>query len=1345
MRLVGGISLAVLVHTLFYCCAARDTITFSQVIRDHETIASGNGTYRLGFFSLDNSSNRYVGIWYNISETTIVWVANRDKPVEDSSGVFTVSEDGNLQVLNGQGEILWSSNVSNINGNTSAQLLDTGDIVLTEVSTGRYLWESFQDPSNKFLPSMKLTANLQTNEKLLITSWKSNSDPARGSFSGGLDPLSISQFFIWNNSQPYWRSGPWNGNIFVGIYDMYSVVTDGFSVITDQGTAYISYNYADKSYLTNLILYYNGTFVQRKWNYGEKNWEDIWLAQKTECDVYGKCGPFGSCYPQNSPLCSCMRGFEPRHLEEWSRGNWSGGCVRKTPLQCDRNDVKKGKEDGFFWLSTVKIPDSERWSASNEDACRSECLNNCSCVAYGYYSGIGCLSWSGDLIDIQKFPKNGEDIYIRVAYSELAMKSKEVLFPYRKDAFLTTPSDNSFEQSMNHVQLQGLSIFKLDMLATATNNFDEANKLGQGGFGDVYRGVVPNGQVIAVKRLSRASTQGIDEFINEVVVISKLQHRNLVRLLDLPEAVQSNVLLILPTCLDPKTRDCLDWRKRFSVIEGIGRGLLYLHRDSRLKIIHRDLKASNILLDEDLNPKISDFGMARIFGGNEDQANTRRVVGTYGYMSPEYAMEGRFSEKSDVFSFGVLLLEIVSGRKNTGFYNEDEAPSLLAFAWKLWIEGNAIMLADLTLSSSLVETEVLRCIHVGLLCVQEFAKDRPTVYALLSMLTSEVTYLPDPKQPGFVERQIRVDAESSQDVITQTQNLFEGETLVSSNEIFELGFFRPNGSTNQYIGIWYKNVSERKIVWVANRDNPVAVSNFSASLSIGEDGNLKILDGKQRIIWSTHVDIGIRKTVALLLDNGNFVLKDNDSGVRLWESFNFPGNTLIADMVLSVNSKTGERKSLTSWKSEDDPSLGEFTNALVPQMPPQCFVWKGLKPYWRSGEWNGVTFVGIQGSNPSYFEKFTLNYNDQDGVHSLSFYSFNDMSVIVVLESNGTLRRLTWDETAKKWSSSFESINTACDVYGTCGEFGFCDARKSPICSCLKGFGPRFKDEWNRGNWSGGCVRRTELGCAGNSSGGFPSEKEKKDGFLGLHSVKLPDFSLDLAFDNTMECEEWCLNNCSCLAYAYVAVLRCMVWTTNLIDTQQYLVPGGPDLFLRLASSELEDKQNTSTIIIISVISGFIIIGGLIYGFLRQQTLKQRVTKESIKVMKLDDTISERLTGISQGNQPELPQFMFNTIAVATENFSITNKLGEGGFGSVYKGKLIDEQEVAVKRLSNLSGQGVREFKNEIILISKLQHINLVKILGYCIEGDEKLLIYEYMPNKSLDTFLFGQLQNPSP
>ncbi|KEH41621.1 S-locus lectin kinase family protein [Medicago truncatula] len=300
--------------------------------------------------------------------------------------------------------------------------------------------------------------------------------------------------------------------------------------------------------------------------------------------------------------------------------------------------------------------------------------------------------------------------------------------------------------------------FHLESILDATNNFANANKLGQGGFGPVYKGKFPGGQEIAVKRLSSCSGQGMEEFKNEVVLIAKLQHRNLVRLLGYCVEGDEKMLVYeyMPNrsldgfIFDKKSCVLLDWDTRFKIILGIARGLLYLHEDSRLRIIHRDLKASNILLDEEKNPKISDFGLARIFGGKETVANTERVVGTYGYMSPEYALDGHFSVKSDVFSFGVVVLEIISGKRNTGFYQVEHELSLLGYAWHLWKVSRAMDFIDQTLTCN--EEECLKCVNVGLLCLQEDPNERPTMSNVVFMLGSESNTLPTPKEPAFVIR-----------------------------------------------------------------------------------------------------------------------------------------------------------------------------------------------------------------------------------------------------------------------------------------------------------------------------------------------------------------------------------------------------------------------------------------------------------------------------------------------------------------------------------------------------------------------------------------------------------------
>ncbi|XP_061353828.1 cysteine-rich receptor-like protein kinase 44 isoform X1 [Gastrolobium bilobum] len=298
--------------------------------------------------------------------------------------------------------------------------------------------------------------------------------------------------------------------------------------------------------------------------------------------------------------------------------------------------------------------------------------------------------------------------------------------------------------------------FNFDTIRVATDDFSDANKLGQGGFGAVYRGRLSNGQVIAVKRLSRDSGQGDTEFKNEVLLLAKLQHRNLVRLLGFCLEGRERLLIyeFVPNksldyfIFDPTKKAQLDWERRYKIIGGIARGLLYLHQDSQLRIIHRDLKASNILLDGEMNSKISDFGLARLFVVDQTGGNTNTIVGTYGYMAPEYAMHGQFSVKSDVFSFGVLVLEIVSGQKNSSIHHGESVEDLLSFAWRNWREGTATNIVDPTLNNS-SRNEMMRCIHIGLLCVQENLANRPTMAAVTLMLNSYSQTLQVPSEPAF--------------------------------------------------------------------------------------------------------------------------------------------------------------------------------------------------------------------------------------------------------------------------------------------------------------------------------------------------------------------------------------------------------------------------------------------------------------------------------------------------------------------------------------------------------------------------------------------------------------------
>ncbi|KAJ0644714.1 putative protein kinase RLK-Pelle-DLSV family [Helianthus annuus] len=642
-----------ILHASITCTFAADTLSANQAMVYNETIVSPQETFELGFFRPGKSMNLYLGIWYKkIPNRTVVWVANRNIPLKHTSFELTLTVEGVLIIRDAtKGDAVWLSSTASVR-NPIGQLLDTGNFIIHEgFNQEEPIWQSFDFMTNTLLPGMKVGRNMVTGIESHLTSWKSDDDPAYGEFSEWIDTRGYPQLIITEGGKIKFRGGPWNGL---------------------------------------------------------------------------------SCNIDKTPICECLKGFEPTSPYQWKITDWSQGCRHTVPLDCNPGE-------GFNKYTNLKLPDTQgSWYNQTMTLveCDKMCKTNCSCTAYTTLnisgSGSGCLLWFGGLIDIRTFAQGGDSLYIRVSASELdsiensrssnAGRRVRVIVPiafvvlgilvslclfYRFYMKKQQHGENVYNQPTQHCPshfigtpgnecvhdpeyISGnedleLPLFGLPTLVKATNNFSMDNKLGEGGFGPVYKGVLEDGQEVAVKRLAKTSTQGLCEFKNEVISISKLQHRNLVKLLGccIERAEKMLIYEYLPNkSLDSfifdKTRsELLDWTARYHIINGIARGLLYLHEDSRLRIIHRDLKVSNILLDQDMNPKISDFGTARSFGGIQIEANTNRVVGTYGYMAPEYAGDGTFSIKSDVYSFGVLVLEIVCGEKNRGFIHKEHSNNLI--------------------------------------------------------------------------------------------------------------------------------------------------------------------------------------------------------------------------------------------------------------------------------------------------------------------------------------------------------------------------------------------------------------------------------------------------------------------------------------------------------------------------------------------------------------------------------------------------------------------------------------------------------------------------------------------
>ncbi|KAK1362499.1 Receptor-like serine/threonine-protein kinase [Heracleum sosnowskyi] len=691
--------------------SATDTITANQTLRDGDTIVSARGEFEMGFFSPGGSSqNRYFGIWYKkISTGTVIWVANRGTSIPTTSGTLRVTSKGIvLSTDQTTDNIIWSSNSSSSVTNPVAQLLDTGNLVFghaNAIKKQNFMWQSFDHPVDTLLPGMKFGFDLATGIDSYLTPWVIDGNPFPGNYIFRLDSNGFPQMILWKNTNVQYRTGPWVGSRFSGFPNLSNGFFTTRFVITQTG-AYYMFDLVNSSESAVLRMTFTprGDFRCLIWNKQRHIWSDYLSYRMSDCSSYGTCGINGVCNAFNSSKCECMEGFDLLK-------DVGSGCSRTVQLKC-------GKGDGFKKYKGLKLPDT-RWSWYNMSLslveCEAKCLKDCNCTAYSNTDmrngGSGCLLWFGDLYDMQGYSEDGQDLYVRLAKSGLRKlffttglavapaenthfrrrNSKKpvsiVLIPVlvvlagvlgffflyilrkrRLNRAANLKSDATDERERDSLDLP---LFDFVQIANATDNFSSNNKLGEGGFGTVYKGLMEDGKEIAVKRLSKTSGQGTKEFKNEVVCIAKHQHRNLVKLVGC--CIEQEEMMLIYEYLPNKSLDffifdatrskLLDWATRFNIINGIARGLLYLHRDSRLRIIHRDLKVSNILLDKDLNPKISDFGLARIFGGDETQANTRRVVGTYGYMSPEYQLDGLFSVKSDVFSFGVLVLEIVSGKK----------------------------------------------------------------------------------------------------------------------------------------------------------------------------------------------------------------------------------------------------------------------------------------------------------------------------------------------------------------------------------------------------------------------------------------------------------------------------------------------------------------------------------------------------------------------------------------------------------------------------------------------------------------------------------------------------------
>ncbi|XP_050247288.1 S-locus-specific glycoprotein S13-like isoform X1 [Quercus robur] len=442
------------------------------------------------------------------------------------------------------------------------------------------------------------------------------------------------------------------------------------------------------------------------------------------------------------------------------------------------------------------------------------------------------------------------------------------------------------------------------------------------------------------------------------------------------------------------------------------------------------------------------------------------------------------------------------------------------------------------------------------------------------------------------------------DRITPSQNISGTRTLVSNNGSFELGFFSLFNSNNHYLGIWYKKISVRTVVWVANRLNPI--NDSSGLLMINRTGSLVVMSQNKSVVWST--GLGAQKQannpVLQLLDSGNLVLRDGNSETSLWESFDYPSNTLLPGMKLGWDLRKGINWNLTEWTSPDDPSPGDLTYWIERHSYPDPVIQKGTNKFYRTGPWNGLWFSGSPGLNPVYDEYFVSN--EYEVYYTYTLKNKSEISRIILNEMNTFLERHIWNEASQIWLRYPLLPRDHCDNYGFCGPNANCIIGYSgfAICQCLLGFKPKSPERWSLMERSQGCVLIKPLSC-------------QKDGFNTYFNLKLPDTTNSWVNESMSlnECSAKCLNNCSCMAYSNSDIREsgrgCVMWFGDLMDIRQF-PDGGQNLYVRISASEIVAREhgrwmNKAWRGVVAVAVVAVMVGVVLYIYRRRTNIKDKI------------------------------------------------------------------------------------------------------------------------------------------
>jgi hypothetical protein len=730
---------------------ARDTILPGEGIYGNQTLVSRNGVFELGFFSPGADIYHFLGVRLRSTPasagTTTFWFGDRVY-ITDLPGAALELFGGRLYIMEGGSSLWWSSVPAGGDGPSpaagAAVLLDSGNLVVVDqANSSRILWQSFDCPGDTLLPGGKLGLDRDAGRNISLTYTKSGHN---GSLS--VDRSRRNGFVLTTDGQ-----------------DAIPGTFPDWMVSSQENGSSLVLNYPRSPDFTEHLQLHLGQVSLRSWSNSSGGWVSRWTLPSDCKSGAFFCGRFGAC--KSDGKCDCVDGFEPSNPSEWQLGYFVSGCSRSLLLSCEINNGQTLHDDSFVPLDNLQgLPyNSQNHSARSEQDCREACVSRCYCVAYAYDSG--CKLWYHSLYNVsfasrppysKVYLRLGSKLRVRKGLQTIGVVSMVVGLAATTCVILTLALLWRYRRGLltcRKFQAEGpLAVYPYAEVKRATRNFSD--KLGEGGFGCVFRGTMPGSTLVAVKRLKGLGH--VDkQFRAEVRTLGVIQHTNLVRLLGFCVKGSTRLLVYeymangsLDSHLFSEDSCLLTWDLRYRIALGIAKGLAYLHEGCEDCIIHCDIKPENILLDAEFCAKIADFGMAKLLGREFNSALTT-IRGTMGYLAPEWVSGQRITTKADVYSFGIVLLEVVSGRRSTVRLESGSHRYFPLYAAAQLREGNVLRLLDRRLGGDASVEELGVACRVACWCIQDEESDRPSMGQVVRMLEGVVNTEIPPVPSSFMD------------------------------------------------------------------------------------------------------------------------------------------------------------------------------------------------------------------------------------------------------------------------------------------------------------------------------------------------------------------------------------------------------------------------------------------------------------------------------------------------------------------------------------------------------------------------------------------------------------------